>query len=118
MIRELCLNAAHPGGVSASKVPWYLNENAWNFVLETLEFIADLFRASNKPLITLAIDTVTGAAKSQANYFGKQESLLRKKLHTLSQELAKVEKETVAYFRIDAQLELIAELMENGCANG
>jgi len=118
MIRESLINAAHPGGVSASKVPWYFNESVWTFIVEALEFISDLFRATNKPLISLAIDTVVSAANSSTNYANKHELLFRKKLHVLSQELAKVERETVAYFRIDAQLELLAELMENGCANG
>jgi hypothetical protein len=118
MIRESLLNASHKGGVSPSTTPWYLSESVWNFLLESLNFLADLFRKSNKPLVSIALDTVVSAANSKTDYVGKHEVLLRKKLNALSQALAQVERDTVQFFRIDAQLELLGELMENGCANG
>ncbi len=120
MIRESFINAnaARKGGVGPYSTPWYLSESVWNFITEALEFIADLFRKSNKPLVTMAIDTVVSAANSKVSYVGKTEALMRKKLNALSQELARVEEKTVEFFRIHAQLELLGELMENGCANG
>lgn len=117
MIRKSLEETANRGGPPKSR--WYLSEALWDFVLEALEFVADLFRATNRPYVSIALDTVVSAAgRPAAKDTVRTQSVLRKKLHALSQELAKVERNTAAFFRIDAQLELLGELLESGCDNG
>jgi hypothetical protein len=117
VIRKSLEDTANRGGAPKSR--WYLSEALWDFILEALEFVSDLFRATNKPYVSIALDTVVSAAsRPAATSTARTQSVLRKKLHALSQELAKVEKNTAAFFRIDAQLELLGDLLESGCDNG
>lgn len=100
---------------SSDTLPWYTKEEAWTALLHVAGFSADVLRAFNQPLVAGTIDTVSGLV--QRRVLSKEDAVawLKRRLQTISLQIQSVcsENEAVLYTRLDAQLELIMELLND-----
>jgi hypothetical protein len=91
---------------------WFLQEPFWDFLFGIAEITADVFRYHQQPLIAGTINTVVAAAQHKIFRKDDVNAWLNTRLQSISQHIQEVDREedSVSFERLDAQLELIAEL--------
>ena len=116
-IVQRALARIHSGNLDP--VPWYTKEDAWVIMLQVAGFSADVFRAFNKPVVAGSIDTVSNLVQRQVLTKQDATTWLRGKLQAISLQIQDINKDQdpILYARLDAQLELIMELLSEDKVN-
>jgi hypothetical protein len=108
------LNKKKTGTVTTS---WYLQEDIWDLVLNSVSFVADILRVTNKPAIAVAVDAVVRAAKAPAA--SRDVRFLKQKLEELTEKVRYItDTSSPEYVKLDAQLDLLMSLIKEKESNG
>lgn len=96
-------------------VPWYACEDVWQGLAQVAGVSADVCRVFNRPGVATAIDTVNGLVQRKVLTQQDAATWLRARLQAISLQIQDLdhEEEPILYARLDAQLELIMELLND-----
>ena len=104
---------------STATTSWYLQEDIWDLALQGFSVVSGVLRAANKPGLALAVDAIVATAQQPVRLNAADAENLKKKLNDLTQQLRYVsEPSSTEYVRIDAQIDLLMQLLKEKENNG